>query len=213
MRVHGMPRGVGSSKRLFELKTMKKRAAQKEQATSENKKSKKNKSTTTHHAGIDDHDGTSRFFLMKSEVDVFNIDDLAKKTQEPWDGVRNHQAKKIMMSMSVGDLAFFWASNTKEPGIVGLMKVVKEAYPDETQFDSTSKYYDPKATREHPIWYNVDVALEEKFSKPILLKDLKQYSDAELKDMPLFLMKRLSVQPVPQEAWHFILNTLSQKII
>lgn len=151
--------------------------------------------------------GKNQFFLMKSEVDVFSIDDLAKKTKEPWDGVRNHQAKKIMMSMSAGDLAFFWASNTKEPGIVGMMKVVKEAYPDESQFDPSSPYYDAKATRESPTWYNVDVALEEKFVRPILLKDLKQYADKELKDMPLFLMKRLSVQTVPADAWHFILQT------
>lgn len=186
-------RTVLSSLETSGLSRMKKRRAPKQQSEAPSSESKKIKKQS--------------FFLMKSEVDVFSIDDLANASvPEPWDGVRNHQAKKIMMSMSEGDLAFFWASNTKEPGIVGLVKVVKEAYPDETQFQTDSKYYDKKASRNHPIWYNVDVVLEKKFAKPILLKDLKQYADAELKDMPLFLMKRLSVQTVPLHAWEFIMS-------
>ena len=195
MRTHAVRKVVNSfeSSGLSIGRRMKKRTAPKQQTEAQPLERKKSKN--------------QRFFLMKSEVDVFSIDDLAKKsTPEPWDGVRNHQAKKIMMSMSPGDLAFFWASNTKEPGIVGLVKVVKEAYPDETQFSSGSKYYDKKATRDCPIWYNVDVVLEEKFTSPILLKDLKKYADAELKDMPLFLMKRLSVQTVPAHAWEFIMS-------
>lgn len=202
MRMHLVRRGVFSLETMKTQTSEKKRTAPKRLTTAESKKSK----TTSNQ---EDAGNTKRYFLMKSEADVFSIDDLAKKKQEPWDGVRNHQAKKIMMSMSKGDQAFFWASNTKEPGIVGLMKVVKEAYPDETQFDRTSKYYDPKATRERPIWYNVDVALEEKFDNPILLKDLKTYE--ELKDMPLFLMKRLSVQPVPTHNWEFILDSVASK--
>ena len=75
----------------------------------------------------------AQYFLMKSEVDVFSIDDLAKVDQEPWDGVRNHAAKNIQKSMRTGDLAFFWGSNTKEPGIMGVVEVVREAFPDETQ--------------------------------------------------------------------------------
>ena len=192
MRTHALRRIVNSLETPG-LSRMKKRTAPKQLAEVQSSDSKKSRN--------------QNFFLMKSEVDVFSIDDLANKaTPEPWDGVRNHQAKKIMMSMSKGDLAFFWASNTKEPGIVGIVRVEKEAYPDETQFQTTSKYHDKKATRERPIWYNVDVVLEEKFSNPILLKDLKKYADAELKDMPLFLMKRLSVQTVPPEHWNFILS-------
>lgn len=164
----------------------------------------------------DSHDKKSKldtssekgYYLMKSEADVFSIDDLAARDQqtEPWDGVRNHQAKKIMQGMQVGDLAFFWASNTKKPGIVGVVEVVKTAYPDETQFDPKSPYYYAKATRDAPVWYNVDVQLKEKFETPIYLSDLKQYATKELADMPLFTMKRLSVQHVPEPMWHFILE-------
>jgi len=154
--------------------------------------------------------GSLGYFLMKSEADVFSIDDLAgcKDQTEPWDGVRNHQAKKIMMSMKKGDVAFFWASNTKLPGIVGLVTVSKEAYPDETQFDRASKYYDPKATREKPIWYNVNVTLKEKFDEPILLSELKLHQHDALSSMPLFTMKRLSVQPVPESCWEYIMKNM-----
>lgn len=153
---------------------------------------------------------TSSYFLMKSEADVFSIDDLAqcKDQTEPWDGVRNHQAKKIMMSMKKGDVAFFWASNTKLPGIVGLVTVSREAYPDETQFDRASTYFDPKATREKPIWYNVDVTLKEKFDEPILLSELKLHQHDALASMPLFTMKRLSVQPVPESCWEYIMKNI-----
>jgi predicted RNA-binding protein with PUA-like domain len=165
---------------------------------------------------VDSHDKKSKidtsskrgYYLMKSEADVFSIDDLASRDKqiEPWDGVRNHQAKKIMQGMQEGDLAFFWASNTKKPGIVGVVEVVKTAYPDETQFDPKSPYYYAKATRDAPVWYNVDVQLKEKFETPIYLSDLKQYATKELADMPLFTMKRLSVQHVPEPMWHFILE-------
>jgi len=105
-------------------------------------------------------------------------------------------------------VAFFWASNTKLPGIVGLVTVSKEAYPDETQFDRASKYYDPKATREKPIWYNVNVTLKEKFDKPILLSELKLHQHDALSSMPLFTMKRLSVQPVPESCWEYIMKNM-----
>lgn len=153
------------------------------------------------------------FYLMKSEVDVFSIDDLKsrEKQTEPWDGVRNHQAKKIMQGMEIGDLAFFWASNTKEPGIVGIVKVVKEAYPDETQFDPGSPYYDSKSTRDAPRWFCVDVQLVEKFEQPVRLALLKQHAD-KLGHMPLFTMKRLSVQCVPSDAWEYICKLRADKL-
>ena len=103
---------------------------------------------------------------------------------EPWDGVRNHQAKNIQKSMRTGDLAFFWGSNTKEPGIFGVVEVTREAFPDETQFEKSSKYYDAGSTREKPRWFNVAVRLRKKLDMPVLLKDLKLQK--QLEDMPLF---------------------------
>lgn len=159
----------------------------------------------------DQRENDTRYYLMKSEVDVFSIDDLAKREDqtEPWDGVRNHQAKKIMMGMRNGDMAFFWASNTKEPGIVGLVKIVRESYPDFTQFDKKSKYFDPKSTQETPRWFCVDVKLVEKFAKPVTLALLKDHKN-ELSHMPLFTMKRLSVQTVPSDCYEYI-QTLRAK--
>jgi predicted RNA-binding protein with PUA-like domain len=145
---------------------------------------------------------------MKSEADVFSIDDLSDRPNqtEPWDGVRNHQAKKIIQSMKTGDKAFFWSSNTKYPGIVGIVNIVKESYPDPTQFDKKSEYYDAKATLEEPRWFCVDVKLERKLEKPVTLLELKGYSEKELSGMALFRMSRLSVQPVSAEEWEFILG-------
>jgi len=107
-----------------------------------------------------------RYWLMKSEPDAFSIDDLAKVGQEPWSGVRNYQARNFMWKdMRVGDGVFFYHSNAKIPGIVGLAKVASAAYPDPTQFDPDSDYFDPKATRENPRWYLVDVAFERRLNR------------------------------------------------
>jgi len=143
---------------------------------------------------------------MKSEPDTFSIDDLynrPKKT-EGWDGVRNYQARNMMRDqMKVGDLVFFYHSNATPPGIVGIAEVTRTAYPDHTQFDPESKYYDPKATKEKPRWFMVDVTFKKKFSRMITLDELKQMP--ELVDMALVRKgNRLSIMPVSAEEWEAV---------
>jgi len=126
------------------------------------------------------------YWLMKSEPDAFSIDDLAKKPgkTEHWDGVRNYQARNMLRDqMKKGDLIFFYHSSCKEPGIVGITKVVTEAYPDFTAIDSKNVHYDPKSDPENPRWYMVDIVLVRKLKRSIGLKELKQYKS--LSDMPL----------------------------
>jgi predicted RNA-binding protein with PUA-like domain len=148
------------------------------------------------------------YWLMKSEPDVFSIDDLKTrpKQTEPWDGVRNYQARNMMRDeMKVGDLVFFYHSNCDEPGIVGIAKVVKEGYADFTSWDPKSKYFDPKSNAENPRWFMVDVKFERKFRHTISLNSLKQFS--QLEDMPLLRRgNRLSVTPVSKTHWDFILT-------
>jgi predicted RNA-binding protein with PUA-like domain len=148
------------------------------------------------------------YYLMKSEADVFSIDDLSQRPNqtEPWDGVRNHQAKKIIQGMNVGDQALFWSSNCKQPGVVGFVNIVKESYPDPTQYDKKSEYYDASATKENPKWFCVDVQLERKLEQPVTLAELKTHAEGALSGMALFRMSRLSVQPVSAEEWAFVLG-------
>ena len=145
---------------------------------------------------------------MKSEPDAFGIDDLAKcpGKKEHWDGIRNYQVRNMMRDeMKKGDEAFFYHSNCKEPGIVGIMKVVKEAYPDFTAFDPKSRYYDPKSDPANPRWLMVDVKLVRKFKRTVSLQELKSYKTLE--DM-LILRRgnRLSVTPVTKKHWDYILK-------
>lgn len=146
---------------------------------------------------------------MKSEPDVFSIDDLANRaTQtEPWDGVRNYQARNMMRDdMKVGDQIFFYHSNCGEPGIVGIAEVVTEGYPDHTARNPDGKYYDPKATEENPRWFMVDIKYVSKFKRTISLRQLKEMP--ELIDMPLVRKgNRLSVMPVDKSFWD-IINSL-----
>jgi predicted RNA-binding protein with PUA-like domain len=150
-----------------------------------------------------------RTWLMKSEPDEVSIDDLARAptTAFPWFGVRNYQARNFMRDlMAVGDLAFFYHSSCPEPGIVGLCKVTKLAYADETQFDRKSPYFDPKATREAPRWMNVDV----KFVKKTRLIGLDELR-AEPKLADLTILKRgnrLSITPVSDAHFSFITEKL-----
>jgi predicted RNA-binding protein with PUA-like domain len=135
------------------------------------------------------------YWLMKSEPNVYSINDLKQQKQTIWDGVRNYQARNFLKQMQVGDLAFFYHSNTKPPGIVGLMKIVETGIADPTQFDQNSEYYDPKSTPESPRWQTVKVEFAEEFSQPIVLSTLKEnFSGDEL----LVVKKgnRLSVIPV-----------------
>jgi predicted RNA-binding protein with PUA-like domain len=145
---------------------------------------------------------------MKSEPDVFGIDDLKnqKNQTEPWDGVRNYQARNFMRDqMKKGDQIFFYHSNCKQPGIVGIAKVAKEAYPDHTAFDPEAKYYDPKSDPDNPRWFMVDVKFVRKLKRTITLEELKQMP--ELEEFPLVRRgNRLSIMPVTKEHWEIILE-------
>lgn len=149
-----------------------------------------------------------KYWLMKSEPDVFGIDHLAKlpRKTDHWDGIRNYQVRNMMRDeMKKGDMAFFYHSNCKEPGIVGIMKVVKEAYPDHTAFEPASKYYDPKSDPQNPRWLMVDMQLVRKFARNISLNELKTYKS--LADMVVLRRgNRLSVTPVTKRHWDFILK-------
>ena len=147
------------------------------------------------------------YWLMKSEPDVFGVDDLMKAAgkTDTWDGVRNYQARNMMRDeMKKGDLVFFYHSNCKEPGIAGIMKIVREGYPDHTAFDPNEKYYDPKSDPDNPRWYMVDVKHVRKLKRVITLTELKAH--AQLSDLPLVRRgNRLSIMPVTKKHWDFIL--------
>lgn len=145
-----------------------------------------------------------QYWLMKSEPDAFSIDDLQRVDIEPWDGVRNYQARNHMRAMNVGDLVLFYHSNAKPPGIVGLAEVCKTAYPDPTQFDPASKYHDPKSLPDKPRWDLVDVKYIETFPTMLSLEALKH--DPELDGMIVTQRSRLSVQPVSKEHFKHILK-------
>jgi predicted RNA-binding protein with PUA-like domain len=150
-----------------------------------------------------------RYWLMKSEPDEVSIDDLAampKKTTA-WFGVRNYQARNFRRDqMSVGDLAFFYHSSCPEPGIAGIVRVSKAAYPDASQFDRKSPYYDPKASRAAPRWLNVDVTMVKK-TRLVSLAELRAQS--ELGSMRLLQRgNRLSITPVDAREWTYITERL-----
>jgi predicted RNA-binding protein with PUA-like domain len=145
-------------------------------------------------------------WLMKSEPDAFSIDDLERKGQEAWDGVRNYQARNFMRDgMRVGDKVFFYHSNCAEPGIVGIAEVATDAYPDPSQFDPKSDYFDSGSTRDNPRWMLVEVKFVKKFKRTITLDELKQQE--ALADMALVRKgNRLSVMPVGESDWKYILK-------
>ncbi|MFZ9000809.1 MAG: EVE domain-containing protein [Bacteriovoracaceae bacterium] len=146
------------------------------------------------------------YWLFKTEPDVFSIDDLKNRPKqvEHWDGVRNYQARNFMRDeIKLGDLVLIYHSNAKPLGVAGVAEVVKEAYPDHTQFDKSSQYYDPKSTEEKPRWYMVDVKFVEKFKNFISLENLKSHK--ELNDL-IILRKgnRLSITPVEKKHFNYI---------
>ena len=149
-----------------------------------------------------------RYWLMKSEPDAFSIDDLQRVGREPWNGVRNYQARNFMRDgMKVGDGVLFYHSNTKVPGIVGLATVASEAYPDDTQFNPKSDYYDPRSSREEPRWMLVDVAFERKLRDTIALDEIKQHADALGEGFALTARgNRLSILPVTAAQWKLLLS-------
>ncbi len=150
-----------------------------------------------------------RYWLMKSEPDDFSIDDLmraAKKTT-PWFGIRNYQARNYMRDeMQLGDQALFYHSSCEVPGIAGIVEIAKVAYPDATQFDYKSRYFDSKSTRAKPRWFNVDVRLAKK-TRLLPLSELREYP--QLADMRLLQRgNRLSIMPVEPAEWKFITSVL-----
>ena len=148
---------------------------------------------------------TMRYWLMKSEPSEFSIDDLASepKKSTSWIGVRNYQARNFMRDqMQLGDLVLFYHSTCEVPGIAGIAEVSKLAYPDETQFDRKSDYFDPKATRDNPRWVHVDVKLVKK-TRLVPLSELRGYP--KLAKMQLLQRgNRLSITPVDPAEWKFI---------
>lgn len=147
-----------------------------------------------------------RHWLMKSEPGDFSIDDLAKVEIEPWSGVRNYQARNFMRDgMREGDGVLFYHSSCAEPGVVGIARIASEAYPDPTQFDRKSPYYDAASTRADPRWLAVDVRFERKLKCNITLAELKAHD--ELDGLALIRRgSRLSVMPVTKPQWDFILG-------
>ena len=145
-------------------------------------------------------------WLMKSEPDVYSIDDLERDGREMWDSIRNYQARNMMRDdMRIGDEIFFYHSNCKEPAIAGISRVASEPYPDPTQFDPDSRYFDPKSSTEAPRWILVDVEFVRKLETPITLAEIKAHPG--LDDMILTRRgNRLSIMPVSKEHWDIILS-------
>ncbi|QPL51573.1 MULTISPECIES: EVE domain-containing protein [Alteromonas] len=152
------------------------------------------------------------FWLFKTEPDAFSIDDLAARPQqtEPWDGVRNYQARNFLRDkVQLGDKVFIYHSSCKQVGIAGVAEVVKAGYPDTEQFNPESKYYDPKASADAPRWYRVDVKFVEKFNTVLPLKIIKSLPEV----MEVGLVKkghRLSIMPVEENEWHALYRAATQ---
>lgn len=149
-----------------------------------------------------------KYWLMKSEPESFSIDDLARAPRKTtcWDGVRNYQARNMLRDeMKRGDLAFFYHSNCEEPGVAGIVDIVREGYPDHTAFDPEDHHFDPKSDPDNPRWYMVDVKLVEKLPRVVSLRELKNYASKELADFRLLAKgNRLSVMPVTASQWKFV---------
>jgi predicted RNA-binding protein with PUA-like domain len=152
------------------------------------------------------------YWLMKTEPSTFSIEDLAKapKSTTSWDGVRNFQARNMLRDdMKRGDQVFLYYSSTDVPGIVGVMEITKEGYPDPTAFDRKHHHYDPESDADEPRWYMVDVKLKERFARVITLAELREHAKKELAGMVLLRPgNRLSVTPVEAAHWKFIRSML-----
>ncbi|MES1190236.1 MAG: EVE domain-containing protein [Steroidobacter sp.] len=151
-----------------------------------------------------------RYWLLKSEPDVFSIDDLSRapKQTSGWDGVRNYQVRNFMRDqMNVGDQGFFYHSSCAQPGIAGIVSISSAAYPDPTQFDRKHDHYDAASTRDNPRWLMMDVKLLRKFKRVITLEELRQHETRELQQ--LLVLKRgnrLSITPVTASEWRYIIS-------
>ena len=150
-----------------------------------------------------------RYWLFKTEPSAFSFDQLRADGTTPWTGVRNYQARNNMMEMREGDLGLFYHSSIAEPAAMGTCRVVKAAYPDFTQFDRTSEYFDGRAKPAKPLWFMVDVAFVEAFAHPVTLARMR--AEPRLVGMALLRRgQRLSVQPVMPHEWKIVLE-LSRK--
>ncbi|MDA7979841.1 MAG: EVE domain-containing protein [Pirellulales bacterium] len=151
-----------------------------------------------------------KFWLMKSEPDVYSVKDLAaEKTKTThWDGVRNYAARNHMRAMAVGDRVLYYHSNCKPAHVAGTAKVVREAYPDFTAWDKSDKHYDAKSPQDNPRWDMVDIKLEQVFDLPVTIDDIK--ATKSLAKMVLLNNTRLSVQPVTKSEFDTILKLASQ---
>ena len=147
-----------------------------------------------------------RYWLFKSEPDTFSIDDLKRNKIDHWDGVRNYQARNFLRDeIKKDDLAFFYHSSCASPGIVGVMKIISNAYPDATAFDPHSNYYDSKSNKDNPRWFLVDVEYVRHTQRNITLSELKAHT--QLHELALLKKgNRLSIIPVDEQQWHFILS-------
>jgi predicted RNA-binding protein with PUA-like domain len=150
------------------------------------------------------------YWLFKSEPDAFGVDDLARARDATtaWDGVRNYQVRNMLRDgMRVGDQGFFYHSSCAEPGIVGIVRVVRAGYPEAAALDPKHRYFDPQSDPSNPRWYSVDVRLERRIDPPISLETLRKHARGALAEM-LILRRgnRLSVTPVTREEWCFVLS-------
>jgi predicted RNA-binding protein with PUA-like domain len=146
-----------------------------------------------------------QYWLFKSEPETFGFDRLEREKRTEWSGVRNFQARNFMKSMKIGDLGFFYHSNTKEPGIAGIVEVVREAYPDFTARERGGEYFDPRATDDNPVWEMVDVAFRERLPRYVTLAELRANADLAATMVLLRKGSRLSVQPVHVREWKLVL--------
>lgn len=148
------------------------------------------------------------YWLFKSEPSCFSIEDLSRRPNQTssWDGVRNYQVRNLLRDeIKVGDLAFFYHSSCQPPGMVGVMKVVKNGYPDHTAWDSHNEHYDPNSTPDHPRWYMVDVKLVQIFPRIITLNEIK--SNSQLNKMAVTKKgNRLSITRVTPAEWRLVLK-------
>lgn len=144
------------------------------------------------------------YWLVKSEPDVYSIDDLRRDEVTMWDGIRNYQARNNMMDMKKGDEVLFYHSRQSPPAVVGVARVARESYPDPTQFDEASSYHDPKSTEDDPRWQLVDLRFVKKLDKPVPLPEIKERGT--LSDMVLVNNSRLSVQPVRKKEFETIVR-------
>jgi predicted RNA-binding protein with PUA-like domain len=146
-----------------------------------------------------------RYWLFKSEPHAYSFEQLQHDRTTPWSGVRNFQARNNMIEMRIGDLGFFYHSSIAEPAAVGIVRVVKEAYPDFTAWEKGGEYYDPRSTRDKPMWQMVDVEYVEPLEHPVTIAMMR--ADTRLVGMELLKKgQRLSVQPVMPHEWKIIVE-------